>query len=71
MGQQEVADFLKSKQGEWLTSKEIAENLDIPIKAIRESLKRLRKSNRILYKPANREYMEYGRRHFFLYKYED
>ena len=71
MGQQEVSDFLQLKEGEWLSSKEIAENLDIPIKAIRESLKRLRKGNRILYKPANRQYMDYGKRHFFLYKYED
>ncbi|PIN70026.1 hypothetical protein COV93_03095 [Candidatus Woesearchaeota archaeon CG11_big_fil_rev_8_21_14_0_20_43_8] len=71
MGQQEVADFLKTKEGEWLTSKEIALHLEIPIKAIRESLKRLRKSNRILYKPANREYMDCGKRHFFLYKFEE
>ena len=70
MGQQEVADYLKTRAGEWFTSKEIAGSLELPIKSIRESLKRLRKSNRILYKPGNREFAEYGKRHFFLYKFE-
>lgn len=71
MGQQEVADYLRTQAGNWLTSKEIADRLNLPIKSIRESLKRLRKSNRILYKPANREFDEYGKRHFFVYKFED
>ena len=70
MGQQEVADYLRSREGEWLTSKEIAGSLEMPIKSIRESLKRLRKSNRILYKPSKKEFDEYGKRHFFLYKFE-
>jgi transcription initiation factor IIE alpha subunit len=71
MGQQEVADYLKDKAGQWCSSKEIASTLGMPIKSIRESLKRLRKSNRVLYKPAKQEMEDFGNRHCFLYKYED
>ncbi len=49
MGQQEVYDYLLAHAGEWFTSREIAEALDISIGSVTMSLKKLRKTNIITF----------------------
>ncbi len=50
MGQQEVYEFLTEHQGDWFTSREIADALGISIGSVTMSLKKLRKTNIIKYK---------------------
>jgi len=50
MGQQEVFDFLKASSGKWFTSKDIANEVKLPVNSIRASLKRLRRHDFIFFR---------------------
>lgn len=50
MGQQDIADLLKDKYPEYLTSKEISEFLNIGHKSITVSLSKMRRREEIQYK---------------------
>ena len=62
MGQQEVYDFLKENEGEWFTSREISEKLEISIGSVTMSLKKLRKSKLL-------DYENTGKRNMFKYRF--
>ena len=49
MGQQEVYDHLIKNSGKWYTSREIADALAISIGSVTMSLKKLRKTNIIVF----------------------
>ncbi len=61
MGQQEVYDFLNEKKGDWFTSKQISDALDISIGSITACLKKLRKTDTISYEmTGNRNEYRYA-----------
>jgi DNA-binding transcriptional regulator GbsR (MarR family) len=54
MGQQEVYSFLEGNKGDWYTSRDISEKLDISIGSVTMSLKKLRNTNMIRYKNSGK-----------------
>lgn len=60
MGQQEVFSFLEENKGQWYTSRDISEQLDVSIGSVTMSLKKLRNTNMINYKNS-------GKRNTFQY----
>ncbi len=60
MGQQEVFSFLESNKGNWFTSRDISEQLDVSIGSVTMSLKKLRNTNMIKFKNS-------GKRNTFQY----
>ena len=60
MGQQEVFSFLEGNKGDWFTSRDISEQLDVSIGSVTMSLKKLRNTNMIRYKNS-------GKRNTFQY----
>ncbi|MBD3310220.1 HTH domain-containing protein [Candidatus Woesearchaeota archaeon] len=63
MGQQEVYDFLKKNKRKWFTSREISAELKISVGSVTNSLKKLRQTKTILFKPT-------GNRNEFKYKFK-
>ena len=72
MGQQEVLDFLKQHKKSYFSAKDISERTGINVKSIRESLKRLRRTQYIAIKDENRTLSITGQgRWIKLYKHKN
>ena len=54
MGQQEVSDFLKDNKNKWFTSTDIAQNLAVSTGSVINNLSKLRKSQQVRFKQAER-----------------
>ncbi|OIO64759.1 hypothetical protein AUJ68_05295 [Candidatus Woesearchaeota archaeon CG1_02_57_44] len=54
MGQQEVYDFLRDKRGNWFTTRQISEALEVSVGSVTNNIAKLKKNREILYRQAER-----------------
>ena len=60
MGQQDIYDFLKNKNRNWFTSRDISKELTVSIGSVTNCLRKLRISNSVNYRNSNnRNQFEY------------
>lgn len=71
MGQQQVHNILKEDKRKWLTTREIANKLDISLRSVVLNLNRLRKAETILYRETYRVVKPAGKRAILIYRYKE
>jgi len=60
MGQQDIYDFLKDKNRNWFTSRDISKELEVSIGSVTNCLRKLRVSKSVNYRNSNnRNQFEY------------
>lgn len=70
MGQQEVITFLKKNKNEWFTSRQITKKLKVSTGSVMSSMKKLRDSNIVRFRTIQVDFIIYGRRKIFVYKFK-
>ena len=70
MGQPEVYEFLKDRKYEWFTVKDICDATNMSNQSVSVALKKLRKSEQVVFKVIKTEGYKGAKRGTYCYKYK-